>query len=262
MADADPSADGLHAILARNLAAIRAAIAAAARRAGRDPETVTVIAASKTVAPEALAALPGLGVRDAGENRVQEAEPKVRALSDLGLRWHMIGRLQTNKVRRALDLFHRFHSVDRDAVMIALAEEGARRGRTVDCLVQVNVSDEETKGGYGIGEAEAALRRARTLPSLRVTGLMAIPAPGADPEASRPAFRALRALRDRLREGPGDLPDLSMGMSGDYAVAVEEGATLVRLGTALFGGIPARHFGRAAAAAPAAGFRASGTGGA
>jgi len=240
------SPDALLPLLEGHVRAVRARIEGAARRAGRDPAGVTVVAAAKTVAAEAVALLPGLGIRDVGENRVQEAATKVHALSDLGLRWHMIGRLQTNKVRRALDLFHRIHSVDRDSVMDALAEEAARRGRTLDCLVQVNVSDEATKGGYGLGEAEGALRRARSLPSLRVTGLTAIPAPARDPEASRPAFRAVRELRDRLREGPGDLPDLSMGMSGDFETAVEEGATLVRLGGALFGGLPAAAFGRGA----------------
>jgi pyridoxal phosphate enzyme (YggS family) len=238
--------DVLIPLLERNARKVRARVEEAARRTGRDPAGTTIVAATKTVDASVVALLPGIGIRDVGENRVQEAAAKVHALSDLGLRWHMIGRLQTNKVRRALDLFHRVHSVDRDSVMEALAEDAARRGRTLDCLVQVNVSEEATKGGYGLGEAEAALRRARSLPSLRVTGLMAMPAPSADPEGSRPAFRAVRELRDRLRSGPGDLPDLSMGMSGDYAVAVEEGATLVRVGTALFEGLPAEAFGRAA----------------
>src|SRR5262245_1601948 len=128
---AEPDPEALLPRLRRNLESVRAAVAGAARRAGRDPGSVTVLAAGKTVAPEVLSLLPGLGVRDVGENRVQEAESKVRALSDLGLRWHMIGRLQTNKVRRALDLFHRVHSVDRDAVMDALAAEALRRGRVV-----------------------------------------------------------------------------------------------------------------------------------
>jgi hypothetical protein len=246
--------------LSRNAGEVRRSLEAAAARAGRDPAEVTLVAATKSVAAEAVALLPGLGILDAGENRVQEAETKVRALSDLGLRWHMIGRLQTNKVRRALDLFHRIHSVDRDSVMDALAEEAARRGRALDCMVQVNLSDEATKGGYGLGEAEEALRRARSLPSLRVTGLMTIPAPAADPEASRPAYRALRELRDRVRLGPGDLPDLSMGMSGDFAVAVEEGATLVRVGSALFEGLPPEAYGREAYGRGAHGREAGGLG--
>jgi hypothetical protein len=245
----EPPPDALLPALRGNLDGVLRAIGESARRAGRDPASVTVIAAGKTVAPEVLALLPTLGLRDLGENRVQEALLKVRALSDLGLRWHMIGHLQTNKVRRALDLFHRVHSVDREAVMDSLAAEGVRRGRVVDCLLQVNVSEERTKGGFRPGEVRDALRRARSLPSLRVTGLMAIPAPAADPEGSRPAFRALREMRDGLRaECPG-LADLSMGMSGDYAVAVEEGATLVRLGTALFAGLPPSAFGRASPAA-------------
>ena len=234
----------LGAVLAGNLARVRGSLEAAARRAGRDPASVTILAAGKSASAGVLALLPSLGVRDVGENRVQEAAGKVRALSDAGLRWHMIGRLQTNKVRRALDLFHRVQSVDRDSLMEALARDAARRGRAVDCLLQVNVNGETTKGGYGPGDAAEALRRARSLPALRVTGLMAIPAPTPDPEGMRPAFRALRELRDSLRDGPGDLPDLSMGMSVDFEVAVEEGATLVRLGTALFEGIPAPHYGR------------------
>jgi pyridoxal phosphate enzyme (YggS family) len=234
-------------LLERNAAEIRSVVAGAARRAGRDPAGVLLLAATKTVEAAVVALLPSVGILDAGENRVQEAEPKVRALSDLGLRWHMIGRLQTNKVRRALDLFHRIQSVDRDSVMDALAEEGARRGRIVDCLVQVNLSNEPTKGGYGMADAGDALRRIRSLPSLSATGLMAIPAPSASPEGSRAAFRALRELRDRLRLHPGDLRDLSMGMSGDYGVAVEEGATIVRVGSALFAGLPASAFGRSAA---------------
>jgi pyridoxal phosphate enzyme (YggS family) len=238
-------------LLHRNAGEVRRALDDAARRAGRDPSEVTLIAATKTVAAGVLSLLPGLGIGDVGENRVQEAEPKVRALSDLGLRWHMIGHLQTNKVRRALELFHRVHSVDRDSVMDALAEEGVRRGRSVDCLIQVNVSDEATKGGYGMERAEEALLRARSLPSLDVTGIMALPSPAATPEGSRAAFRAVRELRDRLRTGPGDLRDLSMGMSADFAVAVEEGATLVRVGSALFAGLPASAFGRGASAGPA-----------
>lgn len=235
------------AILEANLLAVRGAVEAAARRSGRDPRSITILAATKSVAAAVLPLLPPLGVRDFGENRVQEAAAKVRALSDLGARWHMIGRLQTNKVRRALDHFHRFHSVDRDAVLLALAEEAARRGGIVDCLIQVNVSGEPTKGGYAPGEAEAALRRARSLPSLRVTGLMAIPSP-APGGGGRAAFRALRELRDGLRSSEGDLADLSMGMSGDFEEAVEEGATILRLGSALFRGLPPELHGRAAAA--------------
>lgn len=238
--------EALRATLASNVASVRERVAGAAGRAGRDPRSVTLVAATKSVAAPVLAELPALGILDAGENRVQEAEGKVHALSDLGLRWHMIGHLQTNKVRRALDLFHRVHSVDRDSVMEALAREAGRRGRAVDCLLQVNVSQEQTKGGFDPGTAGEALRRARSLPGLRVTGLMAIPAPAAGPAGNRAAFRALRELRDALRDGPGDLPDLSMGMSDDFPEAVEEGATLVRVGSALFRGLPPEFHGRAA----------------
>jgi pyridoxal phosphate enzyme (YggS family) len=247
LTDRTASLEGLRSRLEGNLAGVRRNVAEACRRAGRDPSSVTLLAATKTVAASVVGLLPPLGIRDAGENRVQEAESKVHALSDLGLRWHMIGHLQTNKVRRALDLFARVHSVDGYSVLEALAAEGGRRGRVVDCLLQVNVSQEATKGGFGPGDAAEALRRARSLPSLRVTGLMAIPAPAEGPEGSRAAFRAVRLLRDGLRSGPDDLPDLSMGMSGDYGVAVEEGATILRLGSALFDGLPAECFGRGGA---------------
>ncbi len=236
-----PSPSSLRGLLEENLAALRRGVAGAAGRARRDPAGVTLLAATKNTAAEVVALLPSLGILDAGESRVQEAGAKVHALSEVGLRWHMIGRLQTNKVRRAMELFHRFHSVDRDALLEALAGEAARRGRTADCLIQVNVSGEATKGGYGPGEVEDALRRARSLPSLRVTGLMAIPSPG----AGRPAFRLLRELRDALRTSPDDLRDLSMGMSDDYEAAVEEGSTLLRIGSALFRGLPPDLHGRA-----------------
>ncbi len=235
--------------VAPRLAEVRDRLAAAARRAGREAADVTLVVVTKGVADGVVALLPGLGVADIGESRVQDAHRRRGSLSALPLRWHMIGHLQTNKVRRALETFDRVHSVDRDAVLDALDAEATRRGRVVDCLLQVNVSAEPSKRGYATGDVAAALRRARGLRSVRVTGLMAIPAPALREGDNRDAFAGLRALRDSLRASPSDLPDLSMGMSDDYAVAVEEGATLVRVGTALFEDLPANLFARPAAGA-------------
>jgi len=226
---------------------VRGAVREAAARCGRDPAGVRIGAVTKTVAPEAIALLPGLGVEDVGENRVQEAATKQAALAGLPLRWHMVGRIQTNKARRVAEMFHRVHSVDRHEVMEALDAAARGRGRALDCLLQVNVSGEATKGGFLPAEASEALDRARAMPGLRMTGLMAVPAPFLRAEDARPAFRLLRELRDGLRRGPADLPDLGMGMSADYPVAVEEGATLLRIGSAIFEGLPARVFGRAGA---------------
>ncbi len=252
MEEVGPIPESLRPVLARNLELVRERVAEAALRAQRDPDSVRIIVVTKTVAAEVVALLPELGVREIGENRVQEAASKLTALSHLDLRWHMIGHLQTNKVRKALQIFHRVHSVDRPSVLEALSAEGVRREREVDCLLQVNVSEEESKGGYSMSDVEAVLDHARSLPGLRVTGLMAIPAPVDDPEESRSAFRALRELRDRVRSDADDLPDLSMGMTQDYGVAVEEGATLVRVGSAVFRGVPKSLYGRAADAAAGA----------
>jgi pyridoxal phosphate enzyme (YggS family) len=246
----------LDAALPRNLARVREAVAAAAARSGRDPAAVRLVAVTKGCAPPVLRALAALGALDVGENRVQEADGKRGDLSHLPLRWHMIGRLQTNKVRRALDLFHRFHSVDRPALLEALGAAAASRGRIVDLLLQVKMIDEAGKGGFAIGEAEEALRLAGRFPALRVGGLMTLPPPAAAPEASRAAFRGLRELRDALRSRPGLPPlgpDLSMGTTQDFEVAVEEGATLVRVGSALYEGLPPSLFRRAPAAGAPAG---------
>jgi pyridoxal phosphate enzyme (YggS family) len=261
MAGTGASTAAIEAVLRGNLARVRASVAAACARAGRDPAAVTLVAVTKTCAPPVLRALASLGVLDVGENRVQEADSKRGDLSHLPLRWHMIGHLQTNKVRRALELFHRVHSVDGPALLEALAAEASRRGRTVDGLLQVKMIDEAGKGGFAPDAVEGALRRARELPGIAVRGLMTLPPPSDDPEASRGAFRGLAALRDRLG-GASALPDLSMGTSQDYPVAVEEGATLVRVGGALLDGLPGDLYGRAVARPDSPiGGSAAGTGG-
>jgi hypothetical protein len=223
--------------LAANLADVRARMAAAARGAGRDPAAITLLAVSKTFPPEAVRALAGCGQRAFAESYAQEALDKLDALGDLALEWHFIGPLQSNKAKLVAPGFALVHSVDR--LKIARALDRHRAGLPpLDVCLQVNVSGEASKSGCAPeAVAELAAQVAADCPNLRLRGLMAIPAQGPSPEASRPAFRRLGELLQGLREGgpaaPWDV--LSMGMSGDYEVAIEEGATHVRVGSALFG---------------------------
>jgi pyridoxal phosphate enzyme (YggS family) len=221
--------------IAHNLAEARAAIAAAAHRAGREPAAVRLVAVSKTVDLERLRAAIAAGHHLFGENYLQEAKTKIEALGP-GINWHLVGHLQTKKAKGAVELFDLIHAVDRLKLARALEAAAARLGKVQDILIQVNQGGEATKSGVAPEAAPELLQEAARLPHLRVLGLMTMPPWFPDPEAVRPYFRALRELRDRLRDLSGlPLPELSMGMSGDYEVAVEEGATLVRVGTAIFG---------------------------
>lgn len=182
----------------------------------------------------------GLGVTDFGENRVQEAEAKIRVVSPRP-RWHLVGHLQTNKARRAAELFDVVQSVDSERLAEELSRRAERAGREMPCLVEVNTSGEAAKYGVPPAEAPALLRCCRELPQLRLRGLMTIGPLGGGPEGARRAFRALRGIRDAAaREGllPEDA-DLSMGMSEDFEIGIEEGATIVRVGTGIFGPRPA-----------------------
>jgi PLP dependent protein len=222
--------------VARNAERIREAVAAACRRAGRRPDEVRIVAVTKGLPIEAVEAARTAGLTDIGENRVVEALAKAPSAGP-GLTWHLIGHLQTNKARKALALFGCVHSIDRPGLAEALQEEAARAGRRVCCFLQVNVSGEGSKGGYAPPEVEEAARRLAALDRIEPAGLMTMAPLNADPEASRPVFRTLRELRDRLARALPDMPGmagLSMGMSQDYPVAVEEGATHLRIGTALF----------------------------
>ena len=229
----------MEAILKANLDDVRWRMAAACGRAGRTPEDALLVAVTKTVGPEAVQALARLGVTDIGENRVQDALRKHEALGGpLGLHWHMIGHLQTNKVRHALPVFERIHSVD----SLHLAAEISRRAepakRTVPILIEVKTSGEESKFGVAPTEVALLLDGIRTLQGVRAEGLMTMAPIVDDAEEARPFFAALRELRDRLRAASGlALPHLSMGMTQDFEVAIEEGATLVRVGSALFRGL-------------------------
>jgi PLP dependent protein len=231
----------LRSVLADRVAAVRARMAAACSRVGRDPGEVTLIAVTKTISPKVAAVLPDLGVFDLGENRPQELWRKAEALKELPIHWHMIGHLQRNKVERTLPLVHLIHSVDSLRLLQAIADVARQRGPCPPILLQVNVSREGQKYGFDIEELVRDVPRIDALTSeLDLAGLMGMAAYSDDPEQARPAFRELREFRNRLRAAGSDkrrLPHLSMGMSGDFEVAIEEGATLVRVGSILFEGL-------------------------
>jgi pyridoxal phosphate enzyme (YggS family) len=226
-------------VIADRVAAVRERIARAAARGGRRPQDVTLVAVSKTFPAEAVREAFAAGIHDFGENRVQEAEAKIAAGSDLrpqGLRWHLVGHLQSNKARRAAQLFDRIHSVDEIELGRRLDRIAAELGKALPVLVEVDLAGEATKSGLPEAELLPALEALRALGGLRVEGLMVIPPYEEDPERVRPFFVRLRQLRDRaLAAGLLAGSELSMGMSHDFEVAIEEGATMVRVGTALFG---------------------------
>lgn len=226
-------------MIAGRVADVRERIARAATRARRRPEEVTLVAVSKTFPAESVRAAFAAGCRDFGENRVQEAEAKLAATEDLraaGLRWHLVGHLQSNKARKAVALFDRIHSLHDVELGLRLDRIGAETGRPLRVLIEVDLAGEATKHGLPEAELTGALETLRGRPGLSVEGLMALPPYAGDPEQSRPYFRRLRELRDRaLAAGLLAGSDLSMGMSHDLEVAIEEGATLVRVGAAIFG---------------------------
>ncbi len=214
-------------------------IARAARAAGRAPESVRLVAVSKTVAADAIRELAALGPVILGENRVQEAAEKIPALAAGGaFTWHLVGHLQGNKARRAVELFAMIHSVDSVALLHRLETCCRETGRTLPVLIEVNVAGEAAKSGCRPEALPALVEAAGELAHVRVEGLMAVPPFLDDPEAVRPYFRELRRLRDawagRCR-GAARLEELSMGMTNDFEVAIAEGATYVRVGTAIFG---------------------------
>jgi hypothetical protein len=215
---------------------VRGRIARAAARASRDPDSVVLVGVAKTVPAAVLLEAAAQGLADLGENRVQEAETHVEALGRAAVRWHMVGHLQRNKAGRAAELFDRIHSVDSAALAAMLSRKAEALGRRLPVLIEVNVSGEASKFGVAPDQLDALLEPMAGLPGLALDGLMTVGAPVTRAEEARAGFARLRVLRDRAERTLGRrLPELSMGMSGDYEVAVEEGATLVRVGTALFG---------------------------
>jgi pyridoxal phosphate enzyme (YggS family) len=223
-------------VIAGRVAAVRERIARAAERAGRRAEEVTLVAVSKTHPAERVREAALAGVRDFGENKVQEAEAKLPALKELPLRWHLVGHLQTNKTKKAALLFDRIHSLDSAELARKLEHYVATAGKSIDVLVQVDLAGEAAKHGADEVHLMPLLEQVRGMRSVRATGLMVLPPFSSDPESSRPFFRRLRGLRDQaLRDGLLLGSELSMGMSQDFEVAIEEGATLVRIGTEIFG---------------------------
>jgi len=224
--------------IAGNLAAIRERIAAAASAAGRDPSSVRLLAVSKTFGAEAVRAAYAAGQRDFGENKVQEALQKIEATAELPIRWHLIGHLQSNKAKKAGPAFAAIHSVDSIDLVRRVDEAAQERGARPDLYVQVDLAGETTKFGAPEADVTGIARAASDCRAAVLRGLMLLPPWFDDPEQARPYFRRLRVLRDRLIEGgidPAHLGELSMGMSHDFEVAIQEGATVVRVGTAIFG---------------------------
>jgi hypothetical protein len=224
--------------LRARLAGVRDRLMRAATRAGRDSSAIRLVAISKTFDAECVRALAEAGQVDFGENKVQEALQKMGRTTDLQIRWHLVGHLQSNKARKAGAGFDVIHSIDEPELALKVDEAAVAAGRRVDLLVQVDLAGESTKHGAREDELAAIFDRAREGRAARVVGLMLLPPEGNAPEDARPYFRALRGVRDRLLANGVDgemLRELSMGMSHDFEVAVEEGATLVRVGSAIFG---------------------------
>jgi pyridoxal phosphate enzyme (YggS family) len=226
-------------MLAANVNAVQKRIEAACHRAGRPRDEVTLVAVTKSVSVEVAALLPELGVVDLGENRPQEFWPRAAALPSV--RWHFVGHLQRNKIERTLPLVHLLHSVDSLRLLHALEQEAEKQGRQVDVLLEVNASRETSKQGFAPEEMASLIPELEKLWRVRVRGLMTMAALVEDPQQSRPTFAVVRRLGNRLRgqiKLPHEMVHLSMGMTNDFEVAIEEGATLVRIGTALFEGLP------------------------
>ena len=238
--------DAAAAQIAANLERVEERIAAACQRAGRRRDEVTLVAVTKTVAPEIMRAAAALGVTDVGENRVQETRAKFPVLRDLPLRWHMIGHLQSNKAGQVVELFQMVHSIDSIEIASHLSRRSEGSGNRLPALLEVNVSGEESKYGFRAGPLASAGQQAEliaaaaaiaALPGLDLQGLMTVAPEVDDAVQARPYFVAMRRLQERLR---GDLPHvdwrhLSMGMTGDFDAAIVEGATIIRLGRAIFG---------------------------
>jgi pyridoxal phosphate enzyme (YggS family) len=230
--------------LARRAREVRERVAAAAERSGRAANSVLIVAVSKTIPVERIRAAYDLGFTTFGENRVQEAREKIAALSLPSLRWELVGHLQTNKAAVAVELFDRIQSVDSIKLAEVLEKRAAAERKVLPILLEVNVAGEATKSGFAPEQVSDAVHAVAALPHLRPEGLMTIAPLVASPEEVRPVFRRLRELRDRVREAvplgaDGGWQQLSMGMTDDFAVAIEEGATIVRIGRALFGERPA-----------------------
>ncbi len=236
MEETEADDEALVADIASRASGVRDRVARAAHRAGRDPSEVRLIAVTKTHPVATVRAALAAGLTDLGENRVDELRDKSEAVA---ARWHLVGQLQRNKVRDVVGRVALVHSVDRPALVDALSRRAAQLGVVQDVLLQVNVGEDPAKGGCRLADVPVLVSYAAAAPGLRVVGLMTVPplpGPGTtSDEAARPHFRSLREARDRFRAEHPALEELSMGMSDDLEAAVEEGATMVRIGSALFG---------------------------
>ncbi len=229
--------------IAENIARVEEQIRASASRAGRNPEAITLMAVTKTVPPEQIGEAYSAGIHEFGENRVQEFSGKREALRDLSAQWHMIGHLQSNKAASAVEFFDAIDSIDSLRLARKINAAAQERGKKLEALIEVNIGGEPAKAGLAPDspELQNILRAAPKLPSLEVMGLMTVPPYDDDPEASRSYFRRMRTLFAQIEAMnlPGiHMKTLSMGMSHDFQVAIEEGSTCVRVGTAIFGERP------------------------
>jgi pyridoxal phosphate enzyme (YggS family) len=227
-------------VIADNIERVRERLGAAAEACGRRPEEITLVAVSKNFPPECISEAIAAGQHDFGENRVQEAESKIPQFAAVpNITWHMIGHLQTNKSQRAVKLFDLIHSVDSVKLARKLGQDAREAGRQITVLIQIDLGHEKTKFGAEESQAQEIVAAVLSLPGLCLDGLMTIPPYYEEPELTRPYFSGLRKLRDRLEEQkPGCLGRglLSMGMSNDFEIAIQEGADIIRVGTAIFGG--------------------------
>ena len=223
--------------IAENLKTVNGRIASAAKRAGRDPSSITLVAVTKTIAAEKIREAIAAGATILGENRVQEAREKIDAIGPIA-RWHLIGHLQTNKAKYAVRLFQLIHSVDTLELAREIDKQAAKIGKVQNILIEVNIAGEASKAGMAVKEAPKLVREAAKLKNITIQGLMTMPPFSEDPEESRPYFCVLRELSQSIAQENihgVSMKELSMGMSGDFEVAIEEGATMVRVGTAIFG---------------------------
>ena len=226
--------------IAENLAQVKERIANAAIRSDRSPESVKLVGVTKTVDIERIQAAVSAGLQILGENYVQEARDKIEQVGEQA-KWHFVGRLQTNKAKYAVKLFDLIQTVDSMKLAVELDRRAKPLGRVIPILIQLNLAGEETKGGVDRAESLSLVRQISELPHLQVRGLMTMPPFFNDPERARPYFRQLRELSQEIAAAgvPGvEMTEISMGMSGDFEAAIEEGATLVRVGTAIFGERP------------------------
>ena len=221
--------------LAVNLRSVRARIARAAEAAGRDPDAITLVAVGKTQPAEVLRSAAAAGVTDFGENYLQEALAKIDGLADLPLTWHFIGRIQANKTRAIASRFHWVHGIDRVEIAQRLSEQRSPHLPPLSACIQVALAPESSKAGIAPAALPEAAARIAAMPRLRLRGLMCLPPPETDPRRQRAVFAQLRGLLQDLDSRGLALDALSMGMSGDFEAAIAEGATHVRIGTALFG---------------------------